>query len=38
MDDINLIDINVMEIDKPINLTINPKELKAYFPDRETFS
>ena len=35
MDDINLIDINVMEIDKPINLTINPKELKAYFPDRE---
>lgn len=30
MDDINQIDINVDGVIKPINLTINPKELKAY--------
>ena len=32
MNDISQIDINVDGINKPINLTITPKELKVYTP------
>ena len=35
MNDINQIDINVNGIDRPIDITINPKELKAYIPSGE---
>ena len=33
MDDIKLIDISVKGINKPMELTINPKELKVYCPN-----